>query len=173
MALKCPSCGFENIAGEDRCVECFHSLMIVDLPKPAKNDSIQNVMMTAPVANLVTGKDLLVAEPKDTLDKIIKLFQKEEKGCIVIYKKKKLLGILSRRDMLRKVAGQRSDLSRITAEEIMTPNPEYVKVEDPIAFAVNKMALGGFRSVPVLSSDGSPISILSIKDVLTYLSRVV
>jgi len=36
---------------------------------------------------------------------------------------------------------------------------------------VNKMAMGGYRHVPVLQEDGSPLSIIIIKDVLGYLSK--
>jgi hypothetical protein len=33
------------------------------------------------------------------------------------------------------------------------------------------MAMGGHRHVPVLRANGTPVSILLIKDVLRYLSR--
>ena len=171
MGMKCPSCGYDNILGEDRCAQCFHSLMQRDLPRPRKDDAIQTVMMTAPVSDLITGKDLLVASPSDTLDKIVKIFQTKKKDCTLVYKKKKLVGILSKLDILRKVVGIHGDLSKVKTESVMTPNPEYVTADAPIAFVVNKMAVGGFRHVPVLAEDGTPISIVMIKDVLAYLTR--
>ncbi len=171
MKIKCPSCGFENIQGEDRCEQCLHSLMQRDVPLPKKNDVFQQEMLTAPVSNLLTGKDLLVANTADSIQKIVKIFHQEKKNCILIYQKKKLVGILSNRDLLKKVAGKYKDLSKVKVEAIMTRNPEYLKPEDPIAFAINKMAMGGFRHIPVLQTDGTPISIITIKDVLSYLSR--
>lgn len=170
MAVKCPSCGHENIPGEDRCVECFHSLMHVDLPKPKSNDAFQQIMMNAPISDLITGEDLLVADPEDSIDKIVSLLQREKKNCVLVYKKKHLLGILSHRDIIKKVASAPDKLTSMKVESVMTPNPEYVKSDDPIAFAVNKMALGGFRHVPVLAPDGTPVTILAIKDVLEYLA---
>ncbi len=53
----------------------------------------------------------------------------------------------------------------------MTPNPEFVRGDDPIAYVVNKMAMGNFRHVPVLSADGRPLSIATIRDVLKRLDR--
>ena len=169
--MKCPSCGFENLGGEDRCQQCLHSLMHVDLPMPKKSDKIQSMMMTAPISELLTGKDLLVASTADSIEQIVTILQKEKKDCVLIYKKQKLVGIISDRDLLRKVAGHYKDLSKVKAEAIMTPNPEFVRADDPIAYVVNKMATGGFRHVPVLREDGTPFSIISIKDVLGYLSR--
>lgn len=171
MYTKCDFCGYENIQGEDRCVQCLHSLMQRNLPKPKQDDQFQRVMMTTPVGHLLTGKDLLVSSPTDSIQKIVKIFQDQNKNCVLIYKKKKLVGIISLRDILRKVVIAHRDLSKVKAEEVMTPNPEYVKADDPIAYAVNKMAMGGFRHLPVLAADGTPLSIIMIKDVLKYLSR--
>ena len=168
--IKCPSCGAGNILGEDRCEQCFHSLMQTGLPAAKKTDKFQSAMMTTPVAELLAGKDLLVCSPNDTVQKVVRIFQKENKNCILVYESKKLVGILSNRDLLRRVTGKTQDLSKIKVKSVMTPNPEYVKATAPIAYAVNKMALGGFRHVPVLADDGTPYSIIIIKDVLTYLS---
>jgi CBS domain-containing protein len=168
---KCPSCGAENLLGADRCGQCLHSLMTVDLPKAKQGEKMQEVMMTAPIGGLLTGKDLLVASTTDTIQKIVKIFQKEEKDCVLVFSKKKLVGILSQRDILHRVAGRHKDLSKVTVAAVMTPNPEYVRAEDPIAFVVNKMALGGFRHVPVLDAAGQPLSIITIRDVLRYIGR--
>jgi CBS domain-containing protein len=171
MDITCPSCGHKNIQGEDRCEQCLHSLMQRDLPRPLKNDNIQKAIMTTPIGDLLTGKDLLVASPTDSVQKLVKILQKEDKNCVLIYKRKKLVGIVSNRDLLRRVAGKYKDLSKVKVEEIMTPNPEFVRAEDPIAYVVNKMALGGYRHVPVLAADGTPLSIILIKDVLSLLAR--
>ena len=171
MKVKCPYCNHENLPGDDRCAQCLHSLMHRNLPKPKTNDQLQSVMMTAPISELITGKDLLVASPADTIQKIVRVLQQENKNCVLIYKKKKLVGILSTRDIVKKVAGKYKDLSRVKAEDVMTSNPEYVTSDAPIAYVVNKMAMGGYRHVPVLEQDGTPISIIIIKDVLSHLSK--
>ena len=171
MKIVCPSCGHQNIEGEDRCAQCLHTLHQRDIPLPKKHDTIQSIMLTAPISDLITGKDLLVASPEDSIQKIVKIFQEKKKNCVVVYKKKKLVGILSNRDILWKVVGKYNDLSKVTVNEVMTYNPEWVKASDPIAFVVNKMAMGGFRHVPVLADDGTPLSIVLIKDVLAYLAR--
>ncbi len=171
MKINCPSCGYVNIEGEDRCAQCLHTLHQRDIPLPKKNDTIQAVLLTAPISELLTGEDLLVASPDDTIQKIVKIFQQKKKNCVVVYKRKKLVGILSNRDILWKVVGKYPDLSKVKVSEVMTYNPEWVKPSDPIAFVVNKMAMGGFRHVPVLDEDGTPLSIVLIKDVLGYLAH--
>ena len=171
MKIKCPSCGFANIEGVDRCAECFHSMMNADLLRAKKKDQLQNVLMTMPISELLTGEDLLVASPNDPVAKVIEIFEEERKNCVLVYDHKKMVGILSNRDVLRRVAGRYDDLSKVKVGEVMTRDPEFVHPDEPIAFAVNKMALGGFRHVPVLNEDGTPVSIIMIQDVLTYLSH--
>ena len=72
--------------------------------------------------------------------------------------------------LLLRVVDKHEDLSKVKVGDVMTANPGFVRPEDPMAFAVNKMAMGGYRHVPVLREDGTPVSILLIKDVLRYLS---
>lgn len=169
--INCPSCGFENILGSDRCEQCLHTLMQTGLPQPKKDDKLQQAIMTTPVSALLTGKDLLVCSPEDTVQKVVRVFQKENKNCVLAYEHKKLVGILSNRDLLLRVAGKYKDLSKVKIKEVMTRNPEYVTENAQIAYVVNRMAMGGCRHVPVLASDGTPYSIVIIKDVLSFLSR--
>ena len=171
MGGICPACKHENLLGSDRCDACFHSLMEHDLPHPHKDDVIQSAMMVAPVSELLTGKDLLVASPGDSVSKVVKIFQKELKNCILVYEKKKLVGILTYTDLLHKVTGKVDDLGKLKVADVMTTYPEFIWAEDTIAVAVHKMALGGFRHLPVLRLDGTPYSIIYIKDVLNYLTH--
>ena len=170
MKSKCPSCGFENIDGSERCEQCLHSLVMCKISKTVSEDGYQNALMNAPVAEMVTGKDLLVAAPSDTIAKIVEIFQKKSKSCVLVYEKKKMVGIISNRDLIRRVAGIHQDLAKVTVNDVMTSNPEFVGLKDPISYVVNKMAMGGFRHVPVIATDGSPISIVNIHDVMHYLA---
>ncbi len=171
LYIRCPDCGFENPEGTDRCEKCFHSLMQRDIPHARKEDVIRMTLLNKPVSELLTGLDLRVCSPSDSVSKLAKMFQKDKKNYALVYEKKKMVGVVSNRDILLRAAGIYKDLSKVTVGQIMTKNPGFVRPEDPIAFAVNKMAMGGHRHVPVLRANGTPVSILLIKDVLRHLSR--
>ncbi len=167
--LKCPSCGAVYIMGADRCPKCLHSLMQQNLPGPKRGEKIQKVMLTEPISELLSGDELLVCADDDSVAQILEVMRKESKDCVLVFKKRKLVGIISQRDILLRVAGKYPDIAKVKAANVMTPNPEFVRPEDPIAYVVSKMAMGGFRHVPVMNPDGTPMSIVSIKDVLIYL----
>lgn len=168
---KCPYCGATTLPGEERCPQCLHSTMAREMPQVKKGDALHSALLSHPVSQLMTGADLLVCSPTDTVQKVVQIFQKEKKGCVLVYQKKKLVGILSNRDILMRAALKDDSLAKMKVEDVMTPNPGSVTPADPLAYALNKMAMGGYRHVPVLRTDGSPVSILLIKDVLRYLSQ--
>ena len=74
-----------------------------------------------------------------------------------------------------KVTGKGYDLSLVTVDEFMTVNPESLNPEDPLAYALNKMHVGGFRHVPILNDSRKPIGLISISDIIStiadYFSR--
>ena len=39
-----------------------------------------------------------------------------------------------------------------------------------MAFAVQRMDLGGFRHVPIVTADMQPVGVISVRDILTYLT---
>lgn len=135
-------------------------------------DVYQSVMMEKQMGELVNKKSLLVVSPSDSVEKIVQLLQKEKQSAVLVVQHEQLLGIVSKRDLLRRTVGVETKLSGLKALEVMTANPEIVKAADPLAFAVSKMAMGGFRHLPVLSDDGDPIGIISIQDVLSCLAQL-
>lgn len=135
-------------------------------------DVYQSVMMEKLAGELVNKKSLLIVLPADSVEKIVLILQKEKQSAVLVVQHEQLLGIVSKRDLLRRTVGMETKLSSIKALEVMTANPEIVHAADPLAFAVSKMAMGGFRHLPVLSDEGEPIGIISIQDVLSCLAKL-
>ena len=53
----------------------------------------------------------------------------------------------------------------------MTPNPQTLRLDAKIAFALQRMDLGGFRHVPVVSRHNEPVGVISVRDILDYLTE--
>jgi CBS domain-containing protein len=83
----------------------------------------------------------------------------------------KLVGILSERDLLTKVAGLHDAYAQLSASDFMTPNPETVESGDPLGFALHKMDAGGYRHVPVMNN-GAPQGVLSVQDMLRHIVKL-
>jgi CBS domain-containing protein len=52
----------------------------------------------------------------------------------------------------------------------MTPQPEAVEEGDAVRVAINKMAVGGYRHVPIVR-DGYPVGMISAKRVANHILK--
>ena len=115
-------------------------------------------------------KEPLIIELGTCLENVLENMQKTNNNCVLTLSNERLNGILTERDILLKVTGKGYDLQLTTIDEFITPNPEYVSPEDPLAYALNKMYVGGFRNVPVVNDEMYPIGIISISDIISTIA---
>jgi CBS domain-containing protein len=108
----------------------------------------------------------------ETVQDAIEVMKKWRIGCVLVVESEKLEGIFTERDLLRLVVEHDGDVAGLNMEQVMTPNPQTIGPEGCITYAINKMAVGGFRSIPVVDRDNRVRSVLSIRDVVGHLSEV-
>ena len=53
----------------------------------------------------------------------------------------------------------------------MTPSPQSLKEDARLVFAVHQMDLGGYRHLPILDRDGELQGVVSVRDLLRYLTE--
>ena len=87
-------------------------------------------------------------------------------GCVLVVEDARLVGILTERDLLLKL--EQGGLDQ-PLRLLMTPEPEVLKADDPIVYALNKMSVGGFRHVPLVDAERRPVGVISVKDIVDYI----
>jgi predicted transcriptional regulator len=103
------------------------------------------------------------------LQEAINILQQNHIGCIIVESNTKIVGIITERDILLKVVGKRLNLDSELVSNFMTSNPECLRSSDPIAFALNKMATGGFRNIPIVDDNEKLIAVVTISDIINHL----
>ncbi|HZP40138.1 MAG TPA: CBS domain-containing protein [Candidatus Binatia bacterium] len=103
-----------------------------------------------------------------TVREAIRLMREHRIGCILVADgaDEPLRGILTERDLLLKLDEGELDGS---VADLMTPDPEVLRLEDPIVYALNKMSVGGFRHVPLVDARRVAVGIVSVKDIIDYI----
>ena len=162
--MICPVCRFGNFPGDDVCANCGADLWNADTPQPATTFHGRLLGMHlddlgAPEPNLV---DVSV-----NVDDAVARMQREAIDCLLVTDHGALVGIFTDRDAILKVAGR--PISGRPIGEVMTADPVILRSGDPIAVAIHKMAVGGFRHVPIVDR-GVATGVVSARDVFRHLA---
>jgi CBS domain-containing protein len=97
---------------------------------------------------------------------------REVHDCVLVMAGARLAGIFTSRDFVNRVAALRADPGALTLGEVMTPMPRTLRPRDPIAFAINWMAVEGFRNVPIVDDGGEVLGVLTVWDVMRHLEAI-
>jgi CBS domain-containing protein len=90
--------------------------------------------------------------------------------CVLVTEANRLVGIFTDRDAVLKVAGGAAGSRPIG--ELMTQDPVVLRHDETIAVAINKMAVGGFRHIPIVE-DGRPTGVITARDVVRHLVETI
>lgn len=164
--MECPQCGDQFILGDDTCSNCNGDLTQIPLPKP-KSGAIHEMILRDPISQLNAPEPILLKKT-DTVATAVQLMRKLRFGSVLVVEDRRLVGIFTEHDLVRHFACRESELATRTLGEVMTPNPRYLREEDTLAHALNSMAVGGYRHIPVVEGD-RPKGFISIRGILAYL----
>jgi CBS domain-containing protein len=112
------------------------------------------------------GSEVWTVEPDDSVFNAIKLMAEKHIGAVVVLSGKKLVGVLSERDYLRKVILQGRASKDTAVREIMTSRVVTVDENHTLESCMALMNTNGFRHLPVIDKRQQVIGMLSMRDVL-------
>lgn len=125
----------------------------------------EGVSLDDPLSSLALPKPIVVSVGT-TLSKAVKKLQARSLGCLLVERDDTLAGIMTERDILLKITGKGLDFKKEVVDDFMTPNPEYLKIEDAVAYALNKMVVSGFRHVPIVDDNKKSVGVVSLVDIV-------
>ncbi|MFQ6613255.1 MAG: cyclic nucleotide-binding/CBS domain-containing protein [Fidelibacterota bacterium] len=128
------------------------------------------ISLDDPISSLDVSHPVTVPSGTTIRTAVTKLHEKSA-GCVLVVKKDQLAGILTERDILLKITGNGYDFNSILVDDYMTHDPEYLHMTDPVAYALNKMYVGGFRNVPIVDESRRPVGLVGITDVIRMIAN--
>lgn len=167
--MICPTCGWDNVPGNEECSNCQQDLTPLD--RPAAQDKVERSLMEDSVLVLKPHAPVTIHANTPIREAIQSLLSRDIGALLVVNDTGELLGIFSERDLLTKVAGLHESYADLPVGEFMTPKPETVTESDTLDFALHKMDGGGYRHLPVLT-DGQPSGVISVRDMLRHITRM-
>ncbi|MCB9257446.1 MAG: CBS domain-containing protein [Chitinophagales bacterium] len=122
------------------------------------------------VSHLMTKK-VIVADLKTKFSNILTLFLDYHIYHLPVVFDDKLLGIISMTDALKYYRSGASE-EDFQVEDIMTHNPKTLHANDTLAKAASILAEANFRTLPVVDDAGKIVGILSNKDLVRVLDKM-
>jgi CBS domain-containing protein len=136
-------------------------------PHELEEESLGKAILSATISDL-EPKPAAAVKEMATIERAVRLMLDQKLGAVLVERDGKPVGIFTERDLMRRVVAAGIALDR-SIEEVMTPEPETLHLDDGIAFALNRMTVGGFRNVPIVGDDGAVVGILSQREVVDYI----
>ncbi|MGA2940725.1 MAG: CBS domain-containing protein [Xanthobacteraceae bacterium] len=124
--------------------------------------------MTVSIILAGKGRDVVTIEPNATLAGAVELLAEKRIGAVVIVgADRRIVGILSERDIVRALAEQGRKALDEPVSAAMTRKVSTCHERETISSIMERMTLGKFRHVPVVDQ-GRLAGIISIGDVVKH-----
>jgi CBS domain-containing protein len=101
--------------------------------------------------------------------KAIKMMDEGNFGVLPVVENGKPIGIVTERDILRRVAAKNMDMDKTNVEAIMTKNPVTISHDASILEATRLMSENNFRRLLVVKG-GKLVGVVTAKDVIEVMS---
>lgn len=118
------------------------------------------------IADIIQGRPLVTASKTTTVRAASRLMAENRIGALLVVDPGCAPGIFTERDALNKVLAGNLDPDKTTLAQVMVDDLQTIRADKPLAYALQMMAEGGFRHVPVLDDRGQPIGMVSARDAL-------
>ena len=123
----------------------------------------------------IMTKDLVYSLPSDMVSDVAQLMKDEDIGPVLIVDEsndgKRLVGIVTDRDLALKVVGEGRDPNSTRVEDVMTGSLVTCRADDDVENAVRAMAQNQLRRIPVVDDSGQLVGIISQADLATRLNE--
>ena len=114
-------------------------------------------------------RPVITAKPTDTIRAVVAKMDHYNIGSLVVMSAKKIVGIVTERDVIRKAIARKMDLEKVTVARIMTTNVQTVRVTGSLIEVASIMKSHSMRRIVVIDKSGKPVGVVTSKDLIDIL----
>jgi len=124
--------------------------------------------MTVKTILSTKGGDVISIEPTASLETAVKTLAKHRIGALLVLgPDRRVVGILSERDVVRALGEQGADVLTMPLAQVMTRKVVTCGETETVGTLMEQMTAGKFRHIPVVEQD-QVVGIISIGDVVKH-----
>ena len=122
-------------------------------------------MFYRPVKSVMQRRNVAKASPQISVAQAARLMAKKNVGAVLIIDDGRLVGIVTERDIVFRVAARGLDIATTAVADVMTRSPHSIEPDVPLGYALMIMHDKGFRHLPVIDN-GQLVGIVSARSAM-------
>jgi CBS domain-containing protein len=122
-------------------------------------------MFSEPIKNVMERNKLVSAPPDTSVEAAARLMAERKVGAVLVVENKRLVGIITERDVVFRVVAADRNPRATRVAEVMTRDPKTLTPDETFGYAMLLMHENGFRHLPVVDR-GEPIGVVSARSAL-------
>lgn len=132
------------------------------------SDDLDILSLQQPI-DLSELQSVVGVTPQTMLSEVVETMVTKRVGCVVVSEDNQLVGLFTERDLLCKVISEGLDIPSTPVSSVMTVGPETLPVDSPLVYLLQRMAVGGYRHVPLINDHGKAIAVVSMRDIVQHI----
>lgn len=127
--------------------------------------------MSVEIRDVMVDKVITIAKDA-TLEEAVKLMNEYEIGCLIVMENKKPVGIMTERDLLKRVLSKSKQLGKKKVTEVMSENLVSVSPQIEIEEAARLMYEKKIKKLPVIEK-GKLLGLVTLTDILRIHPQII
>jgi CBS domain-containing protein len=119
----------------------------------------------------IMSKDLIVCSPNDRVIDAVKLMVKDKISSVIIEDEGKDVGILTEKDLVKRILAKQKDPHTTLVKTIMTKRIITADVESSVLAISKKMELHHLKRIPITEND-KIVGIITSRDIIRLMAGV-
>jgi CBS domain-containing protein len=133
---------------------------------------LRGALLSDTINTLAPSEPVCLSETTTVHDAVAQMLPARQPGVLIIAPDGRLTGIFTERDLLTRVVGENRDPRTTTLGAVMTRDPEALTAGDRVCYAVNRMSVAGYRTIPLVDAAGRPVGIVTVHDFIKWLAHL-
>ena len=117
-------------------------------------------------------KKVITVDKDETVDRAVNRMNEHGIGCLIVVSERIAVGILTERDLLKRVLAKAKDPRETKVHEVMTQPLVYVSPDTDIDKAKAVMSRFRIKKLPVIDSEGHLVGLITVTDIANSLERM-
>ena len=131
---------------------------------------IKGALLNDTIRILGPDEPLSVRESVSVADAVAAMMAMRRAAVLVVDEDGRLQGIFTERDVLTRVVAPGLGPRVTQVGQVMTRDPEALAVTDRVAYAVNRMSVAGYRTIPLVDTARRPVGVVTVSHFIKWMA---